>query len=631
MEHELITAGTASPTMMAPGQLYTGPAALAQSKYASPAQRNATLAVFPSAAPSPTKSAVSPSTDTTIATRQQIATANNNLSLDTPPRNANTELAITQGNTLKEEVDRHAAKVAMTLSSAMSNTRQLLELIRDSMRKENAAELQTVEHLWTQLEQLFAAANEAKIALPEFLEKQRNNMSLYHASKLNETIRETQEELNIQHKKVNIQHSLILEHQEAFQDYKAQNAGKLKELEDLQERNSRLTLEKGNLRTEIDKYKQSLTESKLAKTKILQKADALEKELETLVSSKNQLSIENETLRKKLSDAQETTNATEQRITARTTAELQAKDEQLSKEVQKSTSLSVMLNTMKGDESTARLELDKIRLENKALNEKYTNQSAEHAQAFTKLNEQTRKLDTLTIDLARFQKENDELRQRAAKLAELEKLNAEVSQAKSNLQEQVHRLNIELGVANNDSNRAKTELDTLSKKVKKLEHEVENLETENHDVLSKQSENKKVMQALSILKAENSKLKTTVDALRADQVVPTAAGSLASDKEKTVLEEKINDLEAKKTSLENALQEWTDLAKRSYKEYKDILPIYKQANQYRKDALDKEDVIMGLKLELSAAKTFQSNGVGAGGDAAYWKDKYESLLSSVGV
>lgn len=61
-----------------------------------------------------------------------------------------------------------------------------------------------------------------------------------------------------------------------------------------------------------------------------------------------------------------------------------------------------------------------------------------------------------------------------------------------------------------------------------------------------------------------------------------------------------------------------------------MLPTYKQADQYRKDALDKDEVIKGLKLELSTAKMSQSNGVSAGSDGAYWKDKYESLLSTVG-
>lgn len=48
------------------------------------------------------------------------------------------------------------------------------------------------------------------------------------------------------------------------------------------------------------------------------------------------------------------------------------------------------------------------------------------------------------------------------------------------------------------------------------------------------------------------------------------------------------------------------------------------------DALEKDDEIKTLKEELSDAKNAQSNGVGASGDTAYWKNKYESLLATVG-
>lgn len=73
----------------------------------------------------------------------------------------------------------------------------------------------------------------------------------------------------------------------------------------------------------------------------------------------------------------------------------------------------------------------------------------------------------------------------------------------------------------------------------------------------------------------------------------------------------------------------TNISQRSYEEYNEILPTYKKAEEYRKEALKKEDLIMGLKLELSAAQAAKSDGVNAGSDAVYWKDKYESLLSSV--
>ena len=378
---ELITLRAALPLMMAPGQ-YTGPTGLLYSKHASPGQRKVAPAAFPSATASPMNAVAAPAADNVIATQEQIA-ADNSVDVEKVPQNADAQLSVAQGDALKQEVDRHAAKLSRTMSNTVANTRRLLELIRESMQKENATDLKAVEDLWIQLEQLFAAASEAKTALPTFLEKQRNNMSLYHASMMNETIRETQEELNIQHKKVNIQHNLILEHQEAFQDYKSQTAAKLRELEDLRERVPRLTLEKGNLRTEIDRYQQLLERELSTKAEDFQKADALQRELQQLVASKKDLLIENETLRKTLSELQEKTKTMEQHIADRFTAELQAKADQLAKETEKHTSLNALIKTLEGGESTARMEADKVKLEIETLHKNYDAQAVEHAQAFT--------------------------------------------------------------------------------------------------------------------------------------------------------------------------------------------------------------------------------------------------------
>lgn len=243
-------------------------------------------------------------------------------------------------------------------------------------------------------------------------------MGLYHASMMNETIRETQDELNIQHKKVNIQHNLILEHQEAFQDYKAQTAAKLKVVEDLQDRVSRLTLEKGtyidtnhtkrsqsipsppctvlvpsrqtltpfpiagNFRTEIDKYKQLLEQEKASKVGDLQNVNALQKELEFLVTSKEQLLTEVDSLRSALVDLQGKMKLAEQQIIDRFTAELKSQADQLVKETQNTTNLKVIIKSLEGNQGTAQLEAEKLRRESRALTEKYKEQSNEYAQTF---------------------------------------------------------------------------------------------------------------------------------------------------------------------------------------------------------------------------------------------------------
>jgi hypothetical protein len=46
--------------------------------------------------------------------------------------------------------------------------------------------------LWVELEQIYEAAQGANSALPDFLEKQKNHMALYHGSVMDETYRDSQ-------------------------------------------------------------------------------------------------------------------------------------------------------------------------------------------------------------------------------------------------------------------------------------------------------------------------------------------------------------------------------------------------------------------------------------------------------
>lgn len=345
---------------------YDGPKALGFSRYAGPSQRQAQLAA---ASAVPITAISIP--DTTIATKQQIAA--DSAPEMTPPA---AELAVQQGTALKKQVEEHTLQFSRAVSSAVTNTRQLLTLLRETTPGSEA-----LDNLWGELEQLFEAVKNAEAALPEFMEKQRDNMSLYHSSMMNETIRETQDELNLQHKKVNTQHNLILEQQDAFQHYKAQTASKLQELESLQERVSRLTLEKGNFRTEVDKYKKLLEQEVARKDEEQKSANAVQKEFEALVSSKKQLQADNETLRKTTTDMLEQLKSTEQRVMTRFTKELEAKAEELQKETVKTASLSTLVNALKTGETSAKKELDKIKSENRLLSVNYTNQASEHAAA----------------------------------------------------------------------------------------------------------------------------------------------------------------------------------------------------------------------------------------------------------
>lgn len=360
---------------------YAGPTALAGSKYAPFSTRRA-----PPAVPPAVSSTQGTPTKSTIATKEQIAASHDESSLDIA-HNAGADLAIAQGNTLKEAVDKHAANFSRTVSATVTNTRKLLELIREALKEDDAAALKTVDDLWTELELLLEAAKGAKDALPEFLEKQRDNMALYHGAMMNEAYQETQQELNLQHKKVNLQHSVILEQQQSYQDFKAQMATRLKELEDLRERSSRLVLEKGNLKDEIDKYVKMLDKEQNTKAADLEKINGLQKELEALIGIKTELLVEVDRLQKVISDMQDKSQAAERKIADDFVEQLKIKADQLAKETAKSVQLATLLNQLKSQEANdktanGKTANDKLKADNKMIKEKYDAMSSEHAQAF---------------------------------------------------------------------------------------------------------------------------------------------------------------------------------------------------------------------------------------------------------
>jgi DNA repair exonuclease SbcCD ATPase subunit len=364
---------------MAP-QSYDGPASLAYSRYASPTMKRAQPVTVP-----PVVSPTGAFANSTIATKEQIAASldESAAALGMATRNSDAQLAVVQGNALKEEVEKHTTKFSRTVSSTVTTTRRLLGIIQEAVQKEDASALKTVDDLWIELEQLFDAANGTKEALPEFLEKQRNNMALYHASAMNETYRDSQAELNMQYKKVNLQHSLILEHQQAFQEHKVKTATKLAELEDLQERMSRLTLEKGNFRDEIDRYAQLLEKDQATRADDLKKAEALHEELKTLASSKKQLLAEADSMQKTITELQDKSQSTKKQISDCFSAEVKEKADLLAKETVKTANLSTLINNLEGQETSAKTEIDRVKAESKLLNEKYNRMATEHSQTFS--------------------------------------------------------------------------------------------------------------------------------------------------------------------------------------------------------------------------------------------------------
>jgi hypothetical protein len=351
---------------------YRGAISLAGSKYASP-QRRAQFEAFPLAVSS------SAADNGTIATKEQIAASNGSTSADLASYNSDAQLAMAQNEALKEQVDKHSASFISSVSSAMNNARHLLTLVRDSIIKDSptaASELATVNNIWKELEQLFEAAKEAKNALPTFLEKQKDNMSLYHNSIINETMRESQTELDLQHKKVNLQHSLILEHQQAFQEYKATIDPKLEQRTALEEQVSRMTLDKGLVKQQFAELQQELEQFKISKIEDTKKSKDLLKEISSL-------STEASTMRKALSELQDKAKIEQQKATDRHEKEVRQKTEQIVEEEQKSASLQKLVTELKGGNLDTQQELNQQTKTNKALQEKFDNLSREHAKAFS--------------------------------------------------------------------------------------------------------------------------------------------------------------------------------------------------------------------------------------------------------
>jgi hypothetical protein len=61
-----------------------------------------------------------------------------------------------------------------------------------------------------------------------------------------------------------------------------------------------------------------------------------------------------------------------------------------------------------------------------------------------------------------------------------------------------------------------------------------------------------------------------------------------------------------------------------------MLPTYKEAEENRSACVEKDKEIAALKSDLFTAKIQSNQSNGVGGDAAYWKDRYESLLVTIG-
>ncbi len=148
-----------------------------------------------------------------------------------------------------------------------------------------------------------------------------------------------------------------------------------------------------------------------------------------------------------------------------------------------------------------------------------------------------------------------------AECSDFRKQNAELAQAKSALLEQLEHVSTELKSSKENYHRVKLEMQGLNEELKHVKNEHNNLTAEKQEYLSKRAETEKAMQALAILKNENSNLKNAMDGLKSGHTDIALPESRSLDVEQAAQREMIRSLEEENKSLEAAVQEWTSLAK----------------------------------------------------------------------
>tara|TARA_R110002003_G_scaffold171_1_gene13835 strand:- start:31493 stop:32134 length:642 start_codon:yes stop_codon:yes gene_type:complete len=178
------------------------------------------------------------------------------------------------------------------------------------------------------------------------------------------------------------------------------------------------------------------------------------------------------------------------------------------------------------------------------------------------------RIEALTADASRVNKECAELKQRLAKLPELEENNATLSKEKTALLDQVGKLKIELNEVKNSCVKVNKELAGLTEKLWGVQKEKDDLVYKNKDLMIKEAKFEEMSkstaqasQAVKILQEENIKLLGAIEKLKANQAAPYVDGAVAVDQDKSALEENIQVLEKQKVELQGALDEWTALAK----------------------------------------------------------------------
>ncbi|KAF1962244.1 hypothetical protein CC80DRAFT_487752 [Byssothecium circinans] len=580
-----------------------------QSKYATP-EAKARMGISQTASPSTTQAMVSPSRATTPALAVQDVAADSAIAhngksdkpVATPEQTdadliaasetfpSAVQLGLENDIALTKDVKVHVGKLDHS-ANIIKNIRSVLSLLCETIKKEGpmgAAELDAIQSLWQDLDQLYHTIQGAQAALPALVEKQKDNLDLIVNSLVTESRQDSQAQVNTQHKQLQQQQNVILGQGQAFTDYKARVEPQLKEIEVLNERLARLTLNRTSLSSDLDTANNDAKNS----------ADNHDKAQKSMQDTLQALQSKNDRLTLEYKIMKQFADQVEKKTTDRYEQTCRSIRADLDKEKARAKDLDIKVKALRATEHDQKTAHEKLMVELAAAKDKYQKQSSEYAQVFINSSETNKRLAALKGEIKDLRKQNAELLYEVAKLR----------QTILDINGQLSALQAERNTAFEEVSQFKEMLEMLGAQAEKLERDNSELEMDNNDLVAKL---KKVSQVSAIAEDEAAMLKRTVKTL--EEQKGGNAGDGASLKKLKTLEAKLQACEEYTTKLEQDMKGWQELGTRSYTEYK---------------AFREENEKLKKQLEQGGPSSTPTNNAGTNADAVYWRDMYERLLST---
>ncbi|KAF2272493.1 uncharacterized protein EI97DRAFT_461889 [Westerdykella ornata] len=201
-----------------------------------------------------------------------------------------TQREIVGSEALKNDTTQPAAP-AQAVSSWLQHSHTLMRLIFDSVKKDGGLakpHVELVDETWGRLERLYDSAMEPGTGGPATVYNPEDNLGQIHTGevkvdegKVAVSVQGAQKQVQMQQMSVDIQDRL---------------ESSVKTIAKLEERISRLTLEKSLHRQEAENYKTKAEQSKAALARAEKEIAALRTDMDTLISSKKLLQSANEKL-----------------------------------------------------------------------------------------------------------------------------------------------------------------------------------------------------------------------------------------------------------------------------------------------------------------------------------------------